>query len=192
MTTRLHWSASASLPLHPYITRGSTAQGPSTNLHTNRSFFFYVCDLFSLVFQLLRSSVYLNPCRVLRESKSTCTVLLCAVIDYWYSPDSEYQSCDSFWSLSSSIYSVLLPSSLLERGDGGEKRKGLVGKGCSTRWCLNPSSRWRFSVCGVRRKVSLLDIAFHSSCWNWKWCLRHNKTVSTWTHRHARNSLFTV
>lgn len=23
-----------------------------------------------------------------------------------------------------------------------------------------------FSVCGVRRKVSLLDIAFHSSRWN--------------------------
>ncbi len=42
-----------------------------------------------------------------------------------------------------------------------------------------------FSACGVRRKVSLLDIAFHSFRWNCKWCFRHNKTVSTWTHRHT-------
>lgn len=48
MTTRLHWSASASLPLHPYTTRGSTAQGPITNLHTNRSGFL-MRDFFSLV-----------------------------------------------------------------------------------------------------------------------------------------------
>lgn len=50
-----------------------------------------------------------------------------------------------------------------------------------------------FSVRGVRRKLlSLLDIAFLSSCWNWTWCLSHNETVSTWTHRHSSYSMFTV
>lgn len=47
MTTRLRLSASASLPLHPYNTGGSTAQGPGTNPHTNRSF--NACELLSLV-----------------------------------------------------------------------------------------------------------------------------------------------
>lgn len=39
MTTRLRRSTTASLPLHPYTTRGSTAQGPSTTFTlTNRGF----------------------------------------------------------------------------------------------------------------------------------------------------------
>lgn len=50
MTTRLHWSASASLPLHPYTTRGSTAQGPCTVTLTNGSFFKMLCDFLTLVF----------------------------------------------------------------------------------------------------------------------------------------------
>lgn len=48
-TTRLRWSTSASLPLHPYTTGGSTAQGPYTNPHTKWQDFFYACDFFTLV-----------------------------------------------------------------------------------------------------------------------------------------------
>lgn len=79
MTTRLHWSASASLPLHPYITRGSTAQGPSTNLHTNRSFFF-LCVWFILSsFSIIKIISILKSLQsVKRKQKHMHSVIMCS------------------------------------------------------------------------------------------------------------------
>lgn len=56
MTTRLSRSVSASLPLHPYTTRGSTAQGPSTTFTITLIGVLFL----HFSFKYLSSSVWLN------------------------------------------------------------------------------------------------------------------------------------
>lgn len=145
MSAGVRSSTSASLPLHPYDTGGSTAQGPGTNLHANSV---NACVYFSVVTIISITST----------NQSMCTVLLALLkkqhltIDFHLTMNA--QSCDSFNPFLPRPPHLCFLSSAHE--DGGEKGKWLVADGGSISrqlMNLNPSSRWR-----------LLDIAFHSSC----------------------------
>lgn len=74
---------------------------------------------------------------------------------------------------------------LLARRDRGERRKWRKGKGSGVENSVfSPSLQWWFPICGVKKEASWSDIAFLSCCW---WCLRHNKTVSTWPRTDTRD-----
>lgn len=66
MTTRLSWSVSASLPLHPYTTRGSTAQGPSTTFTITLTGVLFL----HFSFKYLSSSIWLNAVQSVHLKKT--------------------------------------------------------------------------------------------------------------------------